>query len=413
MDVAENSFDELPLERLEAELTGLAGHLAAGECRFLLLLAAYDRRDGWREWRCRSCAHWLSWRCGIDLRTAQEKLQVAHALELFPIVRAAFAAGRISYSKARALTRIAGPDTEAELVEMALRATAAHMESIARGYARVERSAERTDPANVDEVTDPAHRRRVDVRDHDDPALTTLVASLTHEEMDLVNRALDAAGEGRSRADAVVLMAESYLATGPSDPRTTGGAAVAPETARRLCCDASFVWLLLGGQGEPVNISSRHAMPRAIRRLVRVRDGGRCRFPGCAEPSRCAGSIIAWSMKAVGHCASTRSPVSTSPPTQNGLPVRAAVPESEGDDERLRLTNAQHGNTIDDKTVIPTMGRRDPRPRMGGHVAVLRQPSRPTRRVRRAGSRGPRTEREMCQLIRPELTAPCAAPRRR
>jgi hypothetical protein len=138
MDV---SLDEVPLERLEAELTELAGHLAAGECRWLMPLAAYDRREGWREWGCRSCAYWLSWRCGVDLRTAQEKLRVAHALEIFPKIRAAFAGGRVSYSKARALTRMAGPDTEADLVEMAMHATAAHMVSIARGYRRVERSA--------------------------------------------------------------------------------------------------------------------------------------------------------------------------------------------------------------------------------------------------------------------------------
>jgi hypothetical protein len=140
-------IDTMPLEQLEAELTESAGQLAAAECRFLLAIAAYGRREGWREWGCRTCSFWLSWRCGIDLRTAQERLRVAHALALFPRVREEFAAGRLSYSKVRALTRMAGRDTEAELVEMARRATAAHMESIARGYRRVERSAERRDPS--------------------------------------------------------------------------------------------------------------------------------------------------------------------------------------------------------------------------------------------------------------------------
>jgi hypothetical protein len=40
----------MPLERLEAEITELAGHLAAGECRWLELVAEYDRRDGHATW---------------------------------------------------------------------------------------------------------------------------------------------------------------------------------------------------------------------------------------------------------------------------------------------------------------------------------------------------------------------------
>ena len=62
--------DEVPLERLEAEICELAGHLAAGECRWLLLLREFDRREGWAGWGLHSCAHWLSYRCGIGLQAA-------------------------------------------------------------------------------------------------------------------------------------------------------------------------------------------------------------------------------------------------------------------------------------------------------------------------------------------------------
>ncbi|MCW2903057.1 MAG: hypothetical protein JWO67_5322 [Streptosporangiaceae bacterium] len=44
-------------ERLEAEICELAGHLAAATCRYLSLLADFDRRDGWSGWGIRSCAH--------------------------------------------------------------------------------------------------------------------------------------------------------------------------------------------------------------------------------------------------------------------------------------------------------------------------------------------------------------------
>ena len=99
-------LQNLSTRELETELLTLAGHVAAAQCRFLLLLAEYDRRGGWAGPELRSCAHWLSWRIGMSLRTASEHVRVAHALAKLPAVTAAFAAGKISYSKVRAITRL-------------------------------------------------------------------------------------------------------------------------------------------------------------------------------------------------------------------------------------------------------------------------------------------------------------------
>ncbi len=101
-----------PLPELESELLGLAGHLAAAQCRFLRVLVEFDERDGWAGPGLKSCAHWLSWRIGMSLRTAHEHVRVAHALRRLPKVDEAFAAGRLSYSKVRAITRICGRDPE-------------------------------------------------------------------------------------------------------------------------------------------------------------------------------------------------------------------------------------------------------------------------------------------------------------
>jgi uncharacterized protein DUF222 len=134
---AEGESIELPLERLEAEICELAGHLAAGECRWLLLLSEFDRREGWTGWGLHSCAHWVSYRCGIGLQAAREKLRVGRRLGELPLVREAFAAGELSYSKVRAVCRVARPETESTLLEMARYATTAQLEEIVRTYRKV------------------------------------------------------------------------------------------------------------------------------------------------------------------------------------------------------------------------------------------------------------------------------------
>ena len=98
-----SAFEDVPLERLESEITELAAHLNAAECRWLLLVAEFDRRQGWSTWECRSCAHWLNWKCGLDLTTGREKVRVAHCLRQLPTITAAFAAGRLSSAPGRRL----------------------------------------------------------------------------------------------------------------------------------------------------------------------------------------------------------------------------------------------------------------------------------------------------------------------
>jgi hypothetical protein len=131
--------DELsvPLERLEAQICELAGHLAAATCRFLVLLGDFDARRGWADWEMTSCAAWLSWKCQMSSRTAREQVRVARALRDLPVIRAEFGAGRLSYAKVRALTRIATPGTEAGLAELAGPMTGNQLERFARAHRQV------------------------------------------------------------------------------------------------------------------------------------------------------------------------------------------------------------------------------------------------------------------------------------
>ena len=129
----EGEFSKVTTPDLVAEITTLAGHLNAANARFLALIAELDRRRGWAEWGVKSCAHWLNWKCGIDLGAAREKVRVAHALEKLPRMAATMAEGRISYAKVRAMTRVADATNEDYLLNIALCGTASHVEDVVRG----------------------------------------------------------------------------------------------------------------------------------------------------------------------------------------------------------------------------------------------------------------------------------------
>jgi Domain of unknown function (DUF222) len=128
-----------PLERLEAEIVELSSQLTAATSRLLGLVGEFDAVEGWREWGMRSTAHWLSWQCGAGLTAGREQVRVARALRTMPLVSAEFAAGRLSYSKVRAVSRVATAETEATLVEWALHATAAQLDRLVAAQRRVVR----------------------------------------------------------------------------------------------------------------------------------------------------------------------------------------------------------------------------------------------------------------------------------
>src|SRR5919201_5297487 len=120
------------LEQLGDEIAELSAHLDAATSRLLELIREFDARGGWGN-GFRSCAHWLTWRVGLDLGAAREKVRVARALGTLPRLAGALARGELSYSKVRALTRIADPENEEQLLKFARIGTADHVERLVRG----------------------------------------------------------------------------------------------------------------------------------------------------------------------------------------------------------------------------------------------------------------------------------------
>src|SRR5699024_1223727 len=118
----------------------LAAHIHAANYRLLTLIRRFDETAGWAAPGLRSCAHWLNWTCGIGMNAAREKVRVAHALAELPGISASFAKGEISYSKARAMTRVATAENEEFLLMIALHGTAAHVERAVRQFRRAKRN---------------------------------------------------------------------------------------------------------------------------------------------------------------------------------------------------------------------------------------------------------------------------------
>ena len=128
------------LERLGDRIAELSARIQAATYELLVLIREFDARTGWSG--CTSCAHWLSWRTGLAPGAAREHVRVARALGNLPKLSDAMRRGVISYSKVRAVTRVATPETEQALLDVALCGTAAHVEQIVRGWRRVDRTAE-------------------------------------------------------------------------------------------------------------------------------------------------------------------------------------------------------------------------------------------------------------------------------
>src|SRR5688572_28573945 len=122
------------VDALGDEIAELSGQLDAAMHRLLTAIRRFDAIEGWHRQGALSCAQWLNWRIGMSLGTAREHVRVARALESLPQIDAVLRRGQLSYSKARAMTRVATPETEGVLVAVARSSTAAQLEKGCRLY---------------------------------------------------------------------------------------------------------------------------------------------------------------------------------------------------------------------------------------------------------------------------------------
>ena len=219
---------------LGERIADLAARINAAESQMMTLIADFDRRGGWKD-GFSSCAEWLAWRIGIKIGAARERIRTARALENLPQTADALREGSISYAKVRALTRVATPEREAELLEFARAGSAAKLEQTVRMLRKLSREGELT-------AEEARHRCRtfsvfVDgdgmyvVKGRLEPEAGAVLMRAVEAASDALFRREDGGSDGRDaddardtgdarpepkqrRADAVGLVAERALAAG-------------------------------------------------------------------------------------------------------------------------------------------------------------------------------------------------------
>lgn len=323
-------------DELESTLLRGTAEQSAYFAWWLSVLAEFDRRELWQSAGFASCAAWLMARCGSSSRSARDHLQIAHRLARAPLTRAAFAEGRLSFSKVRALCRVATPENEEFLVGLAMDMTASQLERHVRGYEVSQRAL-----TSGDEL-----RRRAQC------GVTTWTdgEGLVHHEVVtppevgiVINRAIEygmdelykqrraedkaARAEGREpevrpkltarerRFEGLDWVCKRGLVAAERDPcpvplddpflivfhvregaafveesgdvNLGNGLTVAPAVLERMACTSMIQAMLMGDDGRrPLDLgrTSRLASPK--QKLAMTSLYATCQFPGCCIPIR-------------------------------------------------------------------------------------------------------------------------------
>lgn len=356
--------------------------------QFVKLLVEMDRTRAWRHGGSSSLVGWLDYYCGLGNVAARERIRIGRALAKLPRIDQAFHDGEISYSKVRAITRVARPETDELLLSLARSSSSEDLERLVRTYERTGGAAPRDEatahrarslewhyedgmlkitaalPADqgamvvqalqrvmdgkqteCDEFWEKAYNRRSERQRDSDDVETVSAENVSAENVSAETPAATGhSSESRCnccerndteavddedltaglefqftsirqrQADAIVDLAEHYLASPANDPKkrrpgkryevvlhidhddmterqqqgkglrfhVDPGWGVDEAAARQISCDADTSAIIEDRHGGLLDITSRsRIVPARMRRALEMRDGGCCRFPGC------------------------------------------------------------------------------------------------------------------------------------
>ena len=302
--------DLVPIDELDQAIVDLSVRINAATYELLVLIREFEDRAGYLKWGLKDAAEWLSYRCDLGRSAAYEKVRVARALRTLPAISDSFSTGELSYSKVRALTRVAGDHNEQDLLDFALRTTAARVEERCRELRFG------TD-ASIDIASRAYANRSLRFSRNPDRGMMTMTVELPIESGELLERALDKARNDEvvetpefateswstQQADAFVNLVNSYLSgDGNKESNSSdnylvtihvdqtaladgnGRSAIPIETAKRICCDGQAVVLTEDKHGEPLSIGRKsRIVPTGIKRAVLAKNNHDCAFPGCCN----------------------------------------------------------------------------------------------------------------------------------
>ncbi|CAB4605469.1 unannotated protein [freshwater metagenome] len=326
------SAAELTDDQLVDRSRELAGTLSAAEAELASVLAEVEIRRLHTKWECGSVEFFASWHCQLGRRRARSIAALGRALHELPVLAEAVTEGRLSVSKAEPIIRVATPETEAALVDLAVHATVGQVQRICSTWRRIEAAelaeASAPEPASIGRVIVIRDEDGIELRARFDhvhgelvlASLETATAAVRAERAHAA--ALDGAppatlDRSQWRAEALLRLCETAPVSTPptlqpsgftaqlvvhvpvdtlidpadiTDTDSTGaaadvlepaGVAIRRDAARWLACDAGLLTVLEDGNGDPLHLGRRTiTITPQQRRAVHARHRT-CAWPGC------------------------------------------------------------------------------------------------------------------------------------
>jgi hypothetical protein len=277
---------------LREAVVAAGAQFTASHYRLVKLAFEFEQSNEWEVDEAPSCAHWIADAVDVAVCTAREWLRIGRALAELDLVDRAFAEGRLSYAKVRALTRLATPETQPELCALAERVPAGQLRVALAGWLAARETPE--------ETAERQQKSRGLWSRADVDGMIVGWFRLAPSEAAVLNAAVDAQVR-RHRPDA---SADASGARWPTLPQQRidalvnlvrgGGVGITTEVIVHVRADgctlddgtpiagslveqiapaASLRALIHDAEGKPINASGRHRHPTTRqRRVVHERD---------------------------------------------------------------------------------------------------------------------------------------------
>jgi hypothetical protein len=249
------------------------------------LLCEAQRAGVHRRLGFASFAEYVERHFGYNGRLLKEKLRVAQALERLPQTSGALRGGELNWSAVRELTRVATPETEGAWLESARGLTVRQVEELVSGRGLGDLPSDPADPKlrkyNIHlELSAETRALFVEalaaLRRHAGESLDDDAAMLMMSRQVLATLGSESADSGRAGYQVQVNICKEcqhaeQIGNGEAHP-------IAPAVAEMVMCDAQVID---ASDSTHMGQKAKQTIPRAIRRLVMLRDNGRCVVPGC------------------------------------------------------------------------------------------------------------------------------------